>query len=133
MLGLSPGKLSLPFYPLKEGNHSVIVHPQEMGSQLGPGGGWTPTSLPGVAFFRRDNGTTLQHRGIGHHGEQIYGGVSGRERQNASCPKEKGRFEEVKVARSGLMGSMVMSGSGLPPRAMSAAVVSIKVQGSCYH
>lgn len=46
---------------------------------------------------------------------------------------EKDRFEEVKVARNGLMGSMVMSGFRLPARAMSAAVVSVKVQGSCYH
>lgn len=82
---------------------------------------------------RRDNGTTSQHRGMGHHDEQIYVGVWGRERKNASCPMEKDRFEEVKVARNGLMGSMVMSGFRLPTRAMSAAVVNVKVQGSCYH
>lgn len=51
--------------------HSVIVHPQEMGSQLGPRGRWTPTRLPGVAFSGHVEGTMGPHCSIEEWGTTV--------------------------------------------------------------
>lgn len=68
-------------------------------------------------------------------GEQVYGGEIGeKEKQTGLCARLSGRSEEVSMVRTGMMlvaclpaRTRIMSGAGLPPRAMSRYVILLQL------